>query len=124
MNWEAILSGIWAAANSPAGVTFVAAVFFWALNKVYASKPAWKKYEGTIVHAIKTVEKQIPDGVGNPSLRKFDAALRYVLEVIQTKEHRTLSKKERTEIAEGISLKHDELEAKGTLKKTAGPDLK
>ena len=76
MNWTAILEAVWHALNSPAGITAVAGLILWALNRLYAKKPEWKKYEGTIISAIKFSEKDIPDGTENKSLMRLDHALR------------------------------------------------
>ena len=43
MNWKDILEGIWNALNSPAGITAVAGLLLWLLNRLYAKKPAWKQ---------------------------------------------------------------------------------
>ena len=48
MNWQAILTVVWAALNSPMGITAVAGVVLYLLNRLYAAKPAWAQYEGAI----------------------------------------------------------------------------
>ena len=45
MNMTSILEAVWHALNSPAGIAAVAGLILWALNRLYAKKPAWKQYE-------------------------------------------------------------------------------
>ena len=119
MNVKAILEVIWEAINSPVGIAAIAAVALWLLNRLYAAKPGWAKYEGAIISGIKFAEKQIPDDADNKSLARLDAALRYVLKVYQEMNNRTASPKEVAELKEGISIVHNELEAQGTLSRTS-----
>ena len=119
MNLQAILEIIWEAINSPVGIAALAAVALWLLNRLYAAKPAWAKYEGAIIAGIKYAEKQIPDDAANKSLARLDAALQYVLKIYQEMNNSTASAKEIAELKEGISIVHNELEADGTLSRTS-----
>ena len=116
MNWETIFQSVWELLNSPVGIAAIAGLALWLLNRLYAAKPAWQKYEGAIISGIKYAEKQIPDDADNKSLAKLDAALRYVLKVYQEVNNRTATAKEVAELKDGISIVHNELEAEGTLK--------
>ena len=116
MNWEAIFQAIWEALNSPVGIAAIAGLVLWLLNRLYAAKPTWQKYEGAIIAGIKYAEKQVPDDSANKSLARLDAALRYVLKVYQEVNNRSASAKEVAELKDGISIVHNELEAGGTLK--------
>ena len=116
MNAKEILETIWALINSPAGIAVIAGLVLWLLNRLYAAKPAWQKYEGAIIAGIKYAEKQVPDDSANKSLARLDAALRYVLKVYQEVNNRSASAKEVAELKDGISIVHNELEAGGTLK--------
>lgn len=111
----AILAAIWAFLNTPAGITFIAGIVLWALNALYAKKPAWKAYEGSIITAIKLAEQSVPDNSGNKALNKLDIALKYVLQVYEATNNKPASSAVEASLAEGIQIKHDELEAKGTL---------
>ena len=113
MNWETILQSVWGLLNSPVGIAAIAGIVLWLLNRVYASKPTWQKYEGAIISAIKYAEKQIPDDVANKSLARLDAALRYVLRVYQEANKRSASAKEIAALKDGISVVHNRLEAAG-----------
>ena len=115
MNVSNIFETIWAVLNSPAGIAAIAGLVLWMLNKLYAAKPAWQKYEGAIISGIKYAEKQVPDDTANKSLARLDAALRYVLKVYQEVNNRTASAKEAADIKDGISIVHNELESEGTL---------
>jgi len=115
MNMTAILEAVWAALNSPAGITAVAGLILWALNRLYARKPAWKAYEGTIISGIKFAEKRIPDDTENKSLNRLDHALRYVLKAYEEINGKRASEKTAAELKEGIQVKHADLESSGAL---------
>ena len=72
MNWNGIINVVWSILNSPAGITALAALLLWGLNKLYASKPAWKAYEGSIISAVKWAEKEIPDDTPNKALNRLN----------------------------------------------------
>jgi hypothetical protein len=114
MTGKEILDMVWAAVNSPMGVTVVASVALYLINKIYAAKPEWKKYEGTIISAVKQAEKAIPDGTANSSLSKLDVALKLVLAVYE-KAYGKASPAVVASLTEGISIVHDQLEDKCTL---------
>ena len=116
MNASNILETVWAAINSPVGIAAIAGLVLWLLNRLYAAKPVWAKYEGAIISGIKYAEKAIPDDAANKSLARLDAALGYVLKVYAEVNKRSASTKEITEIKDGISIVHNELEAEGILK--------
>lgn len=116
MNAEEILKLVWAAMNTPVGVTVMAGVFLWLLNRMYAAKPAWAAFEGAIISAVKFAEKEVPDGTPNKGLARLDAALKYVLKVYEEANGKRASAKTVAEIKEGIQVMHNELEASGTLK--------
>lgn len=61
METENVLNVVWSIVNSPVGITVIASIVLWLLNKVYASKPLWQQYEGVIISGIKFAEKNIPD---------------------------------------------------------------
>jgi len=105
----------WDVLNSPAGVTVMAGVLLWLLNRLYAAKPAWQAFEGTIIAAVKWAEKEIPDDTPNKSLRRLNAALSYVLRVYAEVQGRPADQKTRHELREGIQIVHAELEASGNL---------
>ena len=115
MNWEKVLEMVWTALNSPAGVTAMASVVLYLLNKLYAAQPAWQKYEGTIITAIKFAEKHIPDGTENQGLLRLDHALKYVLRVYWEATGQPAKSHVANELKEAIQVKHAELEASGNL---------
>ncbi len=117
MNWDTILTSVWDAANSPFGIGLLAAAVLWIVNRVYAKKPQWQKYEGSIIAAVKLAEKQIPDDTPNKSAAKLDAALRYVLDVHREVENRRATAEEVAAIREGIQIVHSDLESGGGLEK-------
>ena len=113
---SAILESLWQALNTPAGVTAMAGLLLWLLNRIYAAKPAWKRFEGAIVSAVKFAEKEIPDDTPNKGLRRLDMALDYVLRVYYEATGKVARKKTVASLKEGIQLTHERLEAAGTLK--------
>jgi hypothetical protein len=106
---------VWQAMNSPIGITVVAGLLCYGLSKLYIEKPEWKKYEGTIISAVKYAEKAIPDDADNTAVRRFDTALKYVIEVYQKYNKKAPSPKTELSIRDGISLTHQELESSGSL---------
>ena len=115
---EAIFEAIWNALNSPVGVAAVAGLALWLLNRLYAAKPGWAKYEGAIIAGVKFAEKEIPDDTPSAGLRRLDAALRYVLKVHREINNRPVKPSEMAQLREGIQIKHAELEAAGNLTKS------
>jgi len=97
--------------NSPAVSVAIASFVIYLLNRLYAKKPAWKKYEGTVIGAIKFAEKTIPDNAENKSIKRLDAALKYALTIIEDREQRITTAQEKIDIAEGIQIVHDRLES-------------
>lgn len=100
MNTEAVRSAVYAIAAYLLSV---------AIAKLYAKKPEWKQYEGTIIAAIKHAEKLIPDDTPNKSLERLDVALRYVIRLTEEGGVK-LTSKQIANIKDGISLKHHEIE--------------
>jgi hypothetical protein len=115
MNVETILSAAWAALNSPAGIAVVAGLVLWLLNRVYAARPEWQKYEGAIISAVKFAEKDIPDSTPNKGLARLDAALRYVIRAYEEATGRRASPTVTADLKEGIQITHARLEAQGAL---------
>jgi len=111
----AILTAVWAFLNSPVGITAVAAVVLLILNRIYAKKPLWQTLEGTIIGAVKTAEKAIPDDAENAGVKRLDHALKYVLSVYEEIVKRRATDAESAAIKDGIQVVHDKLEASGTL---------
>ena len=103
---------IWELVNSPFFVTTVATVVVFLLNKLYGSKPEWKKYEGSIIQAIRWAEKAIPDGTENKHMERFKHAFQYVLNVFAEVEKRQPSLEEERGLRDGIEIVCAELSAK------------
>lgn len=97
--------------NSPLAITVAASICLWVLGRIYAKKPTWQKYEGTIIAAIRSAEKAIPDNSENKSVKRLDEALKYVIKVFEEREKRTVTAEEKAEITEGIQILHNSIEA-------------
>jgi len=119
MDWSAILETVWEILNTPAAIAAAALVFAYGLKRLYAWRPAWAAYEGTIIAAVKHAEKAIPDDTESAGMRRFDEALRYVLEIYAAREGKQATRETKAELAEGISLMHEKLERDGTLNRAA-----
>lgn len=115
MDLHVILDTAWKLMNTPIGVTAVAAVAVWLLGRLSKARPTWKRWEGTIITAVKLAEKTIPEGIANKGLAKLDIALAYVLRIYEKTNGISASKKTTAELKEAIQLIHNELETKGTL---------
>lgn len=115
MSWEIVFGFVWTALNSPVGVTVVASVALWALNKLYAAKPAWQAYEGAIIKGVQWAEKEIPDDAENKYLRRADAALQYVLRAYERLNGKRADARMQEQLAQGVEIVHADLEAAGVL---------
>jgi low affinity Fe/Cu permease len=115
MTWQTILAALWTVLNSPAGITALAGLILWALNRLYSARPEWQQYEGTIIAAIKFAEKTIPDDVPNKDLERLDTALKYVLGVYEQARGRRATPQVEANLKEGIQIVHSRLEANGNL---------
>ena len=115
MNWTAFLQVAWDVVNSPAVIALMAGALLWLLNRLYAAKPAWQAFEGTIIAAVKWAEKEIPDDTPNKAMSRLDAALNYVLKVYEEARGTPADTQTKLELREGIQIIHAELEASGSL---------
>ncbi len=100
--------------NSGVGLTVIWIVtvgFFWWLTSRYNPfVEKWRKYEGSIITAIRLAEKQIPDDTPNAGLARLDAALDFVLKAYaQANNGKYPNDKLLHELKEGIQIKHNEL---------------
>lgn len=115
MSWTAALELVWKLLNSPAGVTAIAGLILYLLNRLYAKKPAWARFEGAIISGVKLAEKKIPDGTPNKGLARLDAALKYVISVYEEMKGKKPDVATMQELREGVQIVHDRLETAGTL---------
>jgi len=119
MDWNGIWQVIWNVLNSPAVIAVLAGGLLIVLNRLYAAKPTWQAFEGTIIAAVKWAEKEIPDDTPNKAFNRLNAALNYVLKVYQEARGKPADVKTQAELREGIQIVHAELEASGNLDKPA-----
>ena len=115
MDWNDIGQITWNVLNSPAVIAVLAGGLLWLLNRVYAARPAWQAFEGTIIAAVKLAEKEISSDTPNKALSRLDAALNYVLKVYEETRGVSADSKTEAELREGIQIVHAELEASGVL---------
>ena len=112
-----ILQAIWTVINSPAVIALLAGGLLVLLNRLYASRPAWQAFEGSIIAAVKWAEKEIPDDTPNKSLVRLNAALNSVVKVYE-QARGTANEQVKAQLREGIQIVHAELEASGNMDKT------
>ena len=115
MDFSGIASALWQALNSPLAIAAAAGLILWLLNKLYAAKPTWQAFEGTIIAAVKWAEKEIPDDTPNKAFNRLNAALNYVIKVYEEARGKPADAKAKADLREGIQIVHAELEASGNL---------
>jgi len=98
---------IWEYVNSGAGITIVAGILLYALNRLYSKKPLWQKYEGHFITAIKLAEKNIKDDTKNKALARLDDALKYMIKVFAEKN----KKVDKAELKDAIGIVHNNLDS-------------
>jgi len=121
IDWAAVGAAILAFLNSSIGFGLVVIVIGFILRKIFAARPNWKQYKGTIISGIRWAEKTIPDDTGNSALAKTDAALKYVLAVFIEHEGRKPTDAEKHALDEGIRIEHDRMEREGKIHKPKKP---
>lgn len=109
------LIALWAFANSPLGLAIAAAAVAFALGWIRKRKPEWEPWTGTIIEAIKAVEKNTP--LSTPGADKARLALAYVRRVFEDAQKRPATPEEERTLTQGISIVHADLEAAGNLDK-------
>jgi hypothetical protein len=115
-----MMDAIWTVLNTEAVVVTIASIVGWLLVKLYAAKPEWQKWEGTIISAVKDAEKTVPDD--QPGWQKFDKALKYVITVYSAIKGKRPSQKVEADLREGIHIVHADLERNGQLYKHDGSE--
>lgn len=116
------MTALWNLLNSPLAVAVLAAAVLWWLNWLYSRRPSWRKWEGTIIAAVKAAEKAVPDDHANTSVRRLDEAMRYVLRVYEDVCQRRPTAAEAAELREGVQIVHADLDARGTLHAASEPN--
>jgi hypothetical protein len=106
------MNTVWEIINSPAVVALIVSGVVYLINKLYAAKPTWQKYQGYVIAAIRYAEKAIPDDTKHKSAARLDEALKYVIAIIEKAEARKLSDQEITELINGIQITHNNIEGK------------
>jgi hypothetical protein len=116
---ENVLSAIWGFLNSGIGITAIAVVIVWILSKSAKAQTLWKTYEGDVIAGVRYAEKLTENGVPASGKAKLNAALQYVINVIEASENRRLTDSEQQNLLQGIQVTHNALDAQDVL--TAAP---
>jgi hypothetical protein len=111
------LSLLWKFVQSGPGLMISGTIILFIFNKIFSLKPAWAKYEGWIISAIKLAEKSIPNNASNKHLKKFDKALAFFIKSYMEAKGKEPGKKLLDEVEQGISILHSQMETNGNLKK-------
>ena len=109
------LTVVWDFLNSAFGVSCIAAAVIWILNMVYAKQPLWKQYEGDVIAAVRYAEKVTEGGAPASAEAKLNAALQYVVKIVEQVQQRRLSTDEVNSLKQGIQVTHNSLDASGVL---------
>lgn len=108
------ITKIWEYLNTPLAITVIGSIVAFLLSKLWTAKPAWQKYEGTIIAAIKSAEKAVPDDSENKSVKRLDEALKYVLKIYESQNGKA-TEETKQELKEGIQIVHNKLETEKTI---------
>jgi hypothetical protein len=96
-------------------ITAIAGIASFAIARLFTAKPAWKKYEGLLITAVKAAEKIIPDDSPNTSIARANEALR-VFADRYTMAYGKLPTDAIVTVARlALPIVHDQIEAEGTL---------
>jgi uncharacterized protein YyaL (SSP411 family) len=108
------ITKIWEYLNTPLAITVIGGIVAFLLSKLWTAKPAWQKYEGTIIAAVKAAEKAIPDTAENKATKRLDEALKYVLKIYESQNGKA-TEETKQELKEGIQIVHNKLENEKTI---------
>lgn len=114
---------LWNLMNTPMGITFSGFIILFIINKIFGAKPAWAKYEGWVISAIKFAEKAVDDKTENAGLEKADKALKYFIDAYTKAKGKQPSQKLINEVQAGIPIVHDKIEHMMDVKKKVKQDL-
>lgn len=106
MNYETIFNLI----NSPIGWSVAGFIILFTINKIFSAKPAWAKYEGPIISAIKWAEKAIDDKTENAGMAKADKALKFFIQSYTEAKGKKPSAKIIEQVQLGMPIVHDKIE--------------
>ena len=101
---------IWNIVNSPIGWAISGFIILFVINKIFAAKPGWAKYEGPIISAIKWAEKSIDDNTDNAGMKKADAALKFFIKSYTEAKGKKPSTKIIEKVQLGMPIVHDKIE--------------
>jgi hypothetical protein len=109
MNANHLIDLFLQALASSAGVTVLAALLAWVLNRVFLAKPEWKvvydAYRPAFISAVKYAEKLMPDGAS-----RLAAALKRVIEI-----DAALNGVSESVLRQVLTVVHAEAEAAGNI---------
>ena len=109
------LAALLAIIDQPAVVTAIAGLVAWLVAKLFTAKPAWIKYEGLMLAAVKWAEKIIPDDAENKSIRRADAALNQFILLYERNHGASPAPSLVIAVRDALPIVHDHAESEGTL---------
>lgn len=101
--------------NNDAVVTAIIGIFGMLVAKIFAAKPAWAKYEGLMITAVKAAEKLIPDTTPNVGLARADQAMREFVNQYTAVEGKNPAPALLTAVREALPVVHAKLETNGNI---------
>jgi hypothetical protein len=101
--------------DQPAVVTAIAGLAVWLVGKLFTARPAWLKYEGLMLAAVKWAEKIIPDDAANKSIRRADAALNQFILLYERNHGASPAPSLVIAVRDALPIVHDHAESEGTL---------
>jgi len=102
--------------NNEAVVTAIIGAVAWLVARMFAAKPAWVKYEGLMITAIKAAEKLIPDdGTTSVGLQRADQAMREFVRQYAKMEGKNPAPTLVTSVRAALPVVHARLETGGNL---------
>ena len=118
------LGTIWQIVNSPMGWAICGFIMLFIINKIFAAKPAWAKFEGPMISAIKWAEKAIDDDSENSAMQKADSALKFFINSYQSAKGKKPSQKIIEEVQLAFPIVHDKIEHMMKLKEEKKAQIK
>lgn len=88
-----------------------------ATTYLFTRNPAWAKYEGLMITAVKMAEKLIPDDTPNKSMQRANAALLEFIAQYKRVYNAAPSRSLLLDVEANLPLVHADLESNGNLRK-------
>lgn len=95
--------------SNPSVVAIMISILVVLLRALFTRQTKWKEYVGYAIQAVRYAEKQIPDDTPNAGMKRFDQALKHVLQVWERVEGRQATEKEAAQLGNLVNKAHAEI---------------